>query len=338
MLDVYGYTKMLLEDKDGDTSSMPIISKAVFLTFISLIPVLILTANVINVIMNQKHPKLVLDSGFGWYRALSVRYIVKGLQHLDLGERGLPHKAFLGLCLIWPCVNGAYRFGIIYGLVGVVDEEEVHVQITSNVGMVGMLVFAAFCYLMVLLRLSLQKQFLLEIEFLRKHVGDVDLCRRRLALFAEGFASICRLVSVWFNIIIAVSTWGFTAQICLDYFVLTKATESPTHQEIVIMHTIKALIWSVNSMFVLLPVIAIRGIDLKPLWMQYKRSIRQLVSVEHQAFWDRIISFNEEQSPVTQVKALTLMFSALGLFFGLEFPEQEDAYWSNENIIHNSTK
>ncbi|XP_033630072.1 uncharacterized protein LOC117292216 [Asterias rubens] len=305
-----------------------LISYSVFLLSIIVTPVLSLTANVCNIVMNYTNPRLSQDLGFTWYHALSIRYIVRRLQHLQLGESGLPYKAFLGLCLVWPSVNGIFRIVLYFAIVKRNFQDEVHVLISLHVCMLGMVVFGAFCYIMLLLRLSFQNQIRHKLAFLRCHVGAVDVCRRSVVSYAAELGSIFRLVSVWILFMLAVSTWAITTQVCWDYAPKGKAS-TPSQRDVKIMIILKTLIWSEHTMFILLPIVAVGGIDLNRIWVQYTRSISKLRSEEYGDFWDKIIKFCKEQSPVTRVKAVTLMFSALGLFLGLKLTDQNIAFWSH---------
>ena len=298
-----------------------LISYSTFLLFSMLTPVLSLTANVHNIIMDHRGTGWHL--GFSWYNALSMRYIVKRLQHLELAEKGLPHKAFLAVCLIWPCLNGVYRMVIYYAIVKS-NNLNYHTHISLLVGMVSMMVFGAFCYLMLLLRLSFQKQQRLELAFLQRHAGALDVCRRRLAMYAGELGSMVRLVSIWIIFDFTVSTLAFTTQICWNYLMMNPDLMI---RNVSIEYNIAVFIWSENIMFLTLPLIAVGGIDLNRLWVQFKRRVSQMRCEAQEDFWDKIIAFFEEQSPVTEVETLTLVFSALGLFLALKFTDQNVEYW-----------
>ena len=89
-------------------------------------------------------------------------------------------------------------------------------------------------------------------------------------------------------------------------------------------------------MFLALPLVAVGGINLNRLWMQLKRGISQMRTVPNEDFWDRIMVFCQEQSPMRKVKVPTLMFSALGLILGLKFADQNIDYWGakSENLTN----
>ncbi|XP_022092730.1 uncharacterized protein LOC110980401 [Acanthaster planci] len=305
-----------------------LISYSTFLTFNMTSPFLSVVANVRNVMMD--HRWMTRRRGFSWYECLGLRYIVKRLQHMGL-EAGMAYKPYLAVCVIWPALNGGLRIAIYYLFV-VHKSMDVHIQISLATGFVCMLAWGGFCYLMLLMRLSFQKQQRLELAFLWRHKGQVDVCRGRLRLYAEDLGSMCRLVSGWVIVVVAVSTWAFTTQICWDYLVISTGLKFKNAD---LELQINLLIWSENIMFLVLPLVAVGGFDINKLWVQFVRSVSQMRSEALEDFWDRVLVFCEEQSPTYRVETLTLVFSALGLFLGLHFGDQNVDYWMRGK--HNST-
>ncbi|XP_071796550.1 uncharacterized protein [Asterias amurensis] len=305
-----------------------LISYSTFLLFTVSTPLLSVFTSIYNMMRGRQR-------NFCWSSVLNIRYIVKRLQYLELVEHGLPHKLFIAVCLLWPCLNGVFRMVIFYDIVQSTSDG-VHTQISLDVGLVCMLVFGAFCYLMLLLRISFQKQLHLELAFLRRHEGSLDVCRRRLTLYAGELGSMSMLVFIWIIFIVAVSTWGFTTQISWNYLRMSNTTGSTSPRQSRIQNHLDFLIWSEDFMFLALPLVAVGGINLNRLWIQLKRGISQMRTVPNEDFWDRIMVFCQEQSPMRKVKVPTLMFSALGLILGLKFADQNIDYWGakSENLTN----
>ncbi|XP_038064190.1 uncharacterized protein LOC119734723 [Patiria miniata] len=295
---------------------VPFISYATHIFFNMSIPALILLTNFRHMQMDRRRLRRV--HGFRWWKALSIRYIVRRVQHLEMGYQ-LPCRGFLTVCLSWPLFNGMYSL-IFYVTMG---GSLWQAKLSLVFSVVCMIVWGAFCYLVLLLRLAFLQQQRLELGFLWKHVGEVDICRRQLAMYAEDLGSMRRLVSIWIIMVAAISSWAFSSLLYWEYMVISGGFK--VKHDYFVAFNIN--IWSTNTMFLALPLLAVGGVDLKGTWSQFKQSISQMRCESHDVFWDKILAFCEEQSPVTRVKMLTLMFSALGLFLGLHLSmEDQDVY------------
>ncbi|XP_022092728.1 uncharacterized protein LOC110980400 [Acanthaster planci] len=295
-----------------------------FVLFVVSVPALCLVANIINMLPSWRNK----SRSYAWSNALSIRYIVKRLQHLKLTEQGLPYKAFLLVCLAWPLGNSIGRVALFHD----VSHTIVHISLASCT--VTMEIWGAFCYIVVLMRLSFQSQFEVELAFLRKHSDAMDRCRRRLTLLMEEFGSLGSLATLWVMFTIAVATWSIATQVYFDY-----AVNSMHNKTIPMFNTSRDLdpvIWSEIMMFLLLPLMAVGGLDLNRLWISFKRHIGEMRLIpgrSYDAFCDKILAYCNEHPPVRSIETVTLLVSALGLCLAVEFKEIEQFEFHHSNHL-----
>ncbi|XP_038047595.1 uncharacterized protein LOC119721588 [Patiria miniata] len=290
-----------------------LIHNGTYLSVVLLTPVLCLIANISHIISDHRGSST--GRFCSWRDAFSVRNIVKCLQHLELEERGLPYKAYLALCIILPCIDEVYLIYIRFYVYQDITYD-VLAQISVIGGIFVTLVWAAFCYLTLLLRLSFQKQQGLVLAFVWRHAGKIDVCRRRLADFAEELRSMIGLVSVWIMVIVPVSTWAFTTLVVdywTNYGVIYDQNASQVYRY--------GLVWYRRISFLIMPLFALGEMAFKNTWSQFRRAISRMRNEEQDVFWDKILAFCEEQPSVSKVGILILAFSTLGFFLGLNFPK-----------------
>ncbi|XP_033630982.1 uncharacterized protein LOC117292916 [Asterias rubens] len=312
-----------------------------FVFFVISIPTICLVANIINLIPSLRQSCWK----YSWTNALNIRYIVKRLQHLELANRGLPNKAFLVICLAWPILNSVWRCFIYFVFLG--DSINFHI-ISLVASTLSMSIWGAFCYLMVLMRLSFLRQFKMELRFLWNHIDALDRCRQRLAVCMEEFGSLGSLVSNWVMFTIAIATWAFSTQIYYDYathvdhrtnLTLITVNESSGFDILDITGNLAnstlafatrkeldRLIWSEICMFLILPLVAVGGLDLNSQWVKFRQQIGELrlVGKVYDEFYDKILAFCTEHPPVKNIETMTLLVSTLGLCLAIEFNDREE--------------
>ncbi|XP_022092505.1 uncharacterized protein LOC110980272 [Acanthaster planci] len=303
---------------------VPFINFATHNIFNMSIPAFVLLANVRHLRMDRRRLRRV--EGFRWWKALSIRFIVRRLQHLEMRNRRMPHKAFLIICLVWPLFNGMYS--LILFVTRLKSSEETVVSLVFSV--LCMIVWGVFCYLVLLLRLSFLQQQRLELGFLWRHAGKLDVCRRQLSMYVEDLGCLRQLVSGWIIVVVAVSSWAFSSMLYWEYVVISSRLKVKRDY----FFEFNFNLWSTNIMFLSLPLLAVGGMELKGMWSRFKYSISQMRSESHDAFWDKILAYCEERSPTTRVKMLALMVSALGLFVGLHLSvEDQDVNMPIQNEL-----
>ncbi|XP_038047221.1 uncharacterized protein LOC119721289 [Patiria miniata] len=305
----------------NDDRKVDLVIYSGFMLFVVHVPVLCLAANVTNMLRDWQRQ----CRSYAWTNALGIQYIIKRLQHLDLRERGLPYKAFLLVCLVWPLFNSLWRVVVYYVPFEYIHSPIINISLVSCT--VGMQIWGAFCYLVVLMRLSFQRQFEMELAFLRKHRGILGRCRRRLTLFMEDFGSLGSLSTIWIMFSIAVATWSIATQVYYDYATYD-SRHNQTTQPFQTNKELDLLIWSEISMFLLLPLVAVGGLDLNGLWVRFRRHVGEMRLGGREgncdAFCDQILAYCNEHPPVRNIETITLLVSALGLCLAIEFKERDD--------------
>ena len=254
-------TLSYLKEYWGDENKlMSVISYFSFLIPVYLIvPLICLIANLRNII-----PRSRVDH-FSWTTSLHPRYIVKRLQYLRPETRGVIYKPFLFACVVWPVFNSTYR-GVIFKVL--VRSCDIHIRITLVANGVASLLWGCFCYLVFILRVSIRTQLKLDIVFLQKHVGKLDMCRRRLAASLDEYGSLCHLTAKWMMINICMGSLGLATHISWNYMLFSKKIPlSPTTANLNVM------IWSEEIMLLSLTLIAVGGMDLHHIWDDFRARV-----------------------------------------------------------------
>ena len=231
---------------------MRLMSYSSYLLSISGPPVICTLANLRNVV---PIPRVTC---FAWTTVLHPRYIVKRLQYLRPAS-GAVWKPFLITCLIWPLFNSLYRVCIYIFLVE--RRKSLHVKITLCTDGVTAIHWGCFCYLVSLLRLSIRTQFNLDVTFLRRNLGKLDICRNRLRASLDEYGSLCNLCAIWMILTVLMNSVGLVIHTGWNYLLYSgKISMNATKFHL------NLLIWSECLMFCALPLIAVGGLDLRQIW------------------------------------------------------------------------
>ncbi|XP_072028398.1 uncharacterized protein [Amphiura filiformis] len=314
---LYDAMAHIIERWGDQKQLMRLLSYFSFLFNISAVPVICLVANLRNILPRSR------ISTFAWTSALHPRYIVKRLQYLRPETSTAIKKPFLFACIIWPLFNSVYRACIYFLLVRSYD---LHIHITLITNGIVTELWGCFCYLLIILRISIHIQLKHDITFLRKHLGKVDICRKRLGASIDEYGSLCNLCAIWMMLTISMASLGIATHTSWNY--LLYSGKIPMNQTK--LH-INIMIWSEILMVLVLPLMAVGGLDLHWIWEDFLTRICEIRCDKHHCFWEKIVKFiKHEFNPVTNVVQLTLLFSVISYYMALKVEDQDANYWGNQ--------
>ena len=255
------------------------------------------------------------------------------------------------LFLSWPVVNGVIRVTYDYwARFAAVDEDTgiekgtvsyadmVYGEISHWAAVIGYLKYGTFCYLIYILRKSLQWELNVVLRFLlsRSSTGNVDSCRNRISDVYAHFRVLRDLVGLWMAFTMVVATWGITAHVTWNYAIFTRCHLSPEGRKHVMY--LNGLIWSQKVMFFVLPYIAVGGLNLQYVWQHFRYDVIRLRRmVWDKDFWGPVIQFTKDINFSGLALKPTILFSAVGLFLGLKIrsTNQNVDFWNGPyNIEH----
>ena len=205
---------------------------------------------------------------FAWTTALHPRYIVKRLQYLRPAS-GAIWKPFFIVCPIWPLFNSVYRVCIFVYLVE--RRTKMYNKIVLCTDGIAAIYWGCFCYLVSLLRLSIRAQLYLDVTFLRKNLGKLDICRSRLIASLDEYGSLCNLCDIWMILTVLMNSVGLVTHTGWNYLLYSGKISMNT----TLFH-LNLMIWSERLMFFALPLIALGGLDLRQIW---KNVLTQIYAV-----------------------------------------------------------
>ena len=231
---------------------MRLLSYSSYLLSISGPPVICTLANLRNVVPRAR------VGCFAWTTALHPRYIVKRLQYLRPAS-GAIWKPFLIVCLLWPSFNSLYRVCIYIFVVEQQTSTRVKIILCSDG--IATIYWGFFCYLVSLLRLSIRTQLYLDVTFLRKNLGKLDICRSRLTASLDEYGSLSNLCALWMILTVLMNSVGVVTHTVWNYLLYS----GKTSMNAIKVH-VNLLIWSELLMFFALPLIAVGGLDLRQIW------------------------------------------------------------------------
>ncbi|KAJ8036788.1 hypothetical protein HOLleu_17425 [Holothuria leucospilota] len=264
-------------------------------------------------------------SNISWATTLNLRFIIKRLQVLDLHKKGLPGKLFLIVCLMWPSCNALYRF-IIYTYI-IKHHVPFHEFCTiAGTGAI-MIMWGCFAYLLYLMRLSFQREFMLILNYFKKKEGDLDNCRNCLSHAILDFNCFRKFVMLYMAVMVPFTVLEVTTTVTWQY----SLRDTCQYVESITGSSINILIWSNTAMFIVLNIIAIGGLDVNHVWDNFLLSIIQMQTAMHCSFWRKIFTHLKRNQGDFSTTNFTMVFSVISFYMGLQFGDQ-DIFYGQERM------
>ncbi|XP_070544077.1 uncharacterized protein [Ptychodera flava] len=236
------------------------------------------------------------------------------------------------LYTLWPLVNivvaGAYEIYPTF-----VDFECVSIDYWGVVSfaceVIGTLIFGSFWLIILLLRKALQSDLRRVTYFLRENASKVEVSRKRVYESYLEFTRLDNLMSAWMTFLVAITAFKFSCHVYWNYFVLN-------NDEVTVRATlINTLIWLQIGMFVVLPLLAVDGLNISHIWLKFMAKAESEQS--EREGWSSL-KMIKHLKPIGNNVILTIMFSAMTVFISLRLQNQNGDYWVMSSICQaNST-
>ncbi|XP_022107766.1 uncharacterized protein LOC110988503 [Acanthaster planci] len=266
------------------------------------------------------------------WAALHNDFVFQRSQFLRAGT-GAASFLSLGVFLVWPTFNGVLRivYGDVYRPVW-----NTHAFLSRWTALASYVVYGSFCYLVYAQRRSFQNEFRVAAHFVASNAprGDagVDVSKDRLSSTYHQYRLVRNFVGTWMAFTMAVATWGLTAHLTWNYIIFTYCNSN----QVAGLPVLNLLIWSQKIMFFVLPSLAVGGINMDYMWREFRFIMANHSRRRYSAFWHAIRKHLSSINLLGQGLSATLVFSALGLYLGLELGNsaQNVAFWNGPGEFH----
>ena len=300
-----------------------------FLTFwipLLSVPGCCLIAHVCNVVSD--------DSSTQWFGVFNPNFIARRLQFLlrstvKSKKRVIPSVTFLLLCFAWALSNTGFELLNYY-----VSKYQRYRDFKNYVHLVtttiSLIMFGCFCYLLHLLRDSLDFEYNQVLAFIMKHQNRVDLCRCRVVELFRDYRILRKVIRTWMILILSCATLGLTVHVSWNYAVYTRIRNGDlshqTHQVRFVQSWTNILIGSEKLMLLFLPLLALGGYNIENSWKQFYHAICLFRAEEFDSFWKKLSKMVYEIHPPFSSATVTIVSCVVGWFFGLHLGEQNTNY------------
>ena len=239
------------------------------------------------------------------------------------------------LFVSWPVANGimrvSYNYWNRFTNETLTNHDLIHEEVSQWAAVIGYLQYGTFCYLIYILRSSLQWELSAVVHFVsdRSPTANLDVCRDRIGTAYADFRVLRDLVGLWMAFTMAVATWGITAHFTWNYAIFSRCHLTPKGMSHVMF--LNLLIWSQKVMFFVLPYIAVGGLNLQYIWQHLRYNLTRVQrAAQDNNFWNPILRFTKDICFSGLTLKPTILFSAIGLFLGLKIrsTNQNVEFWN----------
>ncbi|XP_070545535.1 uncharacterized protein [Ptychodera flava] len=190
---------------------------------------------------------------------------------------------------------------------------------------IGFFVFAAFWYLVLLMRKALQRDLKSTCAFLKLHASDNSVSRHRLMESFVEYLRLDHLISGWMIFQIAINTFKFSCHVYWSFHL------NSYEGQLIALNLLSIQIWFQVSMYFLFPLVAADGLNIQYVWLKFMA----LVEYEQgeRGYWPSF-KMLKHLKPVKSNVILTLAFSILGAFLSLHLTDQWAKFWTADSICY----
>ncbi len=277
------------------------------------------------------------DSFDHWYVVFHPNFVARRIQYLtsaNSSKRIILSAMFLALCFSWAIANTGFewlnyfisKYHRYHGF-----KNYFHLCISG----VSLLVFGCFCYVIHLLRDSLDVEYNQVLYFLLKHQNDVDKCRHRIVELYRDYRILRRFIRSWMIFILSCASLGLTTHVSWNYAVYTDlrndASDGPFSDDYykkVIAAWTNILIGSEKFMILFLPLLALGGFNIEKSWKQFSHAIVLFRVDEYNDFWKKLYKTVHEIHPAFSSATVTFVWCVFSWFLGLHLGDQNTNYQS----------
>ncbi|KAJ8037285.1 hypothetical protein HOLleu_18066 [Holothuria leucospilota] len=259
--------------------------------------------------------------------ALNARYLIKRGQLMNLSERGLPGKLFLGLCLVLPIVCALYR-GMLYIFLSQCGVNA-HAVLTTLAGIFFYETVGCFMYTLYFVRVSFQHQFSLLLSYIKEHEGYLDKCRGVIFQVATDFKCFKDFCTMYVLVTLPVVALVLTSNVALQYMT-HNVCKSPKDMAILyIENNISLHVWVVVVFFIFALTYAMGGFSVGYLWENFHDDVLQLETERFPTFWIKLTRQLSHLCKQTNTLTVTLVLSVLTFFMALQLDNQDVSFLAN---------
>ncbi|XP_070545194.1 uncharacterized protein [Ptychodera flava] len=200
---------------------------------------------------------------------------------------------------------------------------------------VAYLMFAAFCYEIHLLKCSLRSDMKLCLSFVKRNIKNgLDLCRQRILGTYSEFLKLHSLVSSWLVFQFSISVFKLSCHIYWNYQYFA------VHTKVIPAILLNILVWCKCTIFLLLPIFAVGGFSILYLWNDFKLDCKRMQRRKDGENWHKVVKLLKTLNATDTGLYVSLFFSLLGAFVGLNLGRQYGVYWMdpvrNNEATHNA--
>ena len=263
-----------------------------------------------------------------WSNALAVEFLVHRMQFVNMkNKRYAGYALFLGSLAVM-CTQ-CLKIAAPYFDPVLVSPMSANASLSGRTTLVplhffvvieGYINFGGFCYLVYLLRCSYESEIRLIAKFLHDNIGDIDLCRARLAEAFDAYHIFREFASGWIALNLILSTVCLLLE--LHMWIVDTAPMAFFQYD----HSFLLFF------FLLLPIISLGNVDVDYLWNRLVRQVSRQRFSEQEESWDKLMQFLQEQRAGTRPWQAVLAFflSAIAIFSAIQF-----RLWSNNCKVVN---
>ncbi len=275
-----------------------------------------------------------------WWEVLHQDYIARRLVCLTSAQFRLPGVLFLSFTTVWILIINSLHIKNAIAIVSTLENNTTqnNTQTTAHIhdlrftlfksvvivgsSIVGLPLFACFWYYVLVMRRALTAEFNLVLVFTKRYEGNLGLCRRRIAEINHEFCLLQRFLSGLMPFIMASAVLGITVHITWNYEVYSGSKIYLANNNLLI----NIVIFNEKLLVLILPLLAVGGINIDDVWVQFNYALSRQRSCCHEAFWDRLLAFTAEIHEGSKGLNLTIILSAISVFLGQNITNQKLDY------------
>lgn len=255
-----------------------------------------------------------------WTTTVNVRYLVKRAQILDMPNRGLPGVSFFILCTASPLALSTYRMAIFLFISNC--DISVYSILQSLVGIVFMVNWGLFIYIIYFIRVSFQCQFKLLIAYIKEFENDVRKCKAIIMDAVAEFACYEKFCATYTAVSFPAIVIAVVANVTLSYIQEDNQCIKENKEGQQIAFHMQLLSYSEVSMAVILSAIAMGGYKVHYIWENFVTNILIMKSCDSKFLYKELFGEAEYLLRESNMLLATIVFSVAGLYMGFKFGDQ----------------
>ncbi|XP_022105781.1 uncharacterized protein LOC110987393 [Acanthaster planci] len=284
-----------------------------------------------------------------WYNMLHVDYVARRLRCLSGSKLRLPASLFLTFSMVWAVVNVFFQvLNVVQYLIStdnstsscteglnkesagnLIESPDYHgfLLVKTVLGVVTAVLclpsYASFWHYVLVIRQGLTAELNLVLVFIKHNEGRLDWCRRRIVEIHRELAVLRHVMAGLMPFIVASGVLGVTVHISWNYNVYSDNKRCLAEENLLI----NIFIFSEKFMVLILPLVAVGGLNVDHIWFQFMYALSRQKNTDHEEFWDRLLHFTKELDPEHNGMDITVLLSVVSLYLGRNLTGQQVNYF-----------